>query len=266
MLDILFSNQSIERILLFLFVNQEGYGSQIQHLLSVPLTPLQHALSKLERGGVIESSSVKNKRVYKLNSNYPLAFELETLLKKAFFLLPKEEKRKYCFAFKPKLTAKEEASQNLLQQKELKHFFKRLSKVETLSIHSETKKGSQVEIKKGHALVLISSKSPSELVFHEKGSWDLGLMPSLEFTNTFRWTLDSKSSLISLEHLRYGIQKPVFLFHLTSYHSQTLQSIDPHLCNEDTYFAHIDWNKEAIHFNLRIIGPGKNDSLHYLYT
>lgn len=266
MLDILFSNQNIERILLFLFVNQEGYGSQIQHLLHVPLTPLQHALNKLENGGVIHSSLIKNKRIYKLNAQYPLAVELETLLKKAYFLLSKEEKRKYCFAFKSKQHSKEDTPKHLFQQKELKQFFKRLSKVEALSIHSETKKGSSIEVKKGHAFVLISSQSSDELIFHEKGSWDLGLMPSLEFTNTFRWTLDTKSGLITLEHLRYGIQKPVFLFHLTSHQSQTLQSIDPHLCNEDTYLAHAHWDKEAIHLNIRIIGPSKNDSLHYLYT
>lgn len=265
MLETLFSNQNIERILLFLFVNQKGYGKQIQSLLNVSLTPLQHALKKLEDGDVIKSSYVKNKRIYTLNSNHPLASELEMLLKKTYSLLSREEKKRYCYIHRPKLPIDKETKRDLFRQKELKQFFRRLSKVGTLSLTTQSKKGADSEIKKGHALVLISSNSSNELIFHEKGSWDLGPMPSLEFTNSFRWTLDSKASLITLEHLRYGVEKPVFLFHLTSNQTKMLESVDPHLCNEDTYLGNAQWDKDKINVNIRVIGPNKNDILSYVY-
>lgn len=55
MLASLFGNRNLERILLFLFVNETCYGNQLQSLLHVPLTPIQRALERLERGGVVQS-------------------------------------------------------------------------------------------------------------------------------------------------------------------------------------------------------------------
>lgn len=265
MLNSLFGNLSIERILLFLFVNRRGYGSQIKSLLEVPLTPLQHALNQLEKDRIIQSFFDKNRRMYELNPKHPLSNELVNLLKKTYSLLPNEEKRKYCFVHKPKLKINEESKRDQFRQKELTLFFKRLSKVETLSLKSKSQKEGLTETKHGNALVLISSNDSNELIFHEKGSWDLGLTPSLAFTNSFRWTFDKKNALISLEHLRYGIDKPVFLFHLTTNQTKTLESVTPHLCNEDTYLGNVQWNKDKINLNIRVIGPNKNDALSYVY-
>jgi hypothetical protein len=59
------------------------------------------------------------------------------------------------------------------------------------------------------------------------------------FSNIFRWTLDPQVGMISLEHLRRGVDNPVFLFHLQPSSLHSLASIDSHLCAEDTYLGQI---------------------------
>lgn len=265
MLETLFKNKNVEQILLFLFVNQKGYDFQIKSLLNVLPTSLKQTLYKLEKDKVIHSYFEKNRRVYEFNFNYPLFNELESLLKKNYTLLLPEDKKKYCLLHKPRLNIKEEVKRDLFQEKELKEFFKRLSNVGTLLLKTSSRNGGEQKTQKGHALVLISSTKENELIFTEKGNWDLGLTPSLAFTNSFRWTLDLKSSLISLEHLRYGLDKPVFLFHLTPNESKELDSISPHICNEDTYLGKVRWSENQVLLDLRVIGPNKNDFLNYIY-
>lgn len=51
MLAALFGNQTIEKVLLFLLVNERSYATQIHAALGTPLTPVQHALLRLEKGG-----------------------------------------------------------------------------------------------------------------------------------------------------------------------------------------------------------------------
>lgn len=265
MLDTLFTNQNIERILLFLFVNQKGYGSQIGSLLNAPLTPLQAALNKLERGGYIRSFKDKNKRMFELNINHPLYDEIESLLKKAYSLLKPKEKNRYFFTHKPSLKIEHESKRDLFRQKELRRFFNRLSKVSFLKLRATFKKEHQVDSKEGHATVLISQDQSNELIFHEKGVWQISFQ-EVAFTNTFRFTLDEKAQLISLEHLRYGYEKPVFLFNLTTNHPYSLESLNPHICSEDTYLGNIEWNRDEVVLSIRIIGPKKNDLLTYIYT
>lgn len=93
MLKSLFGNRNVERILLFLLVNEKCYGTQIQTLLRVPLTPVQKALARLEKEGVVSSRFEGKTRIYRFNPTFPLRFELETLLKKAYTLLPSQEKK-----------------------------------------------------------------------------------------------------------------------------------------------------------------------------
>jgi len=88
MLHTLFGNRNLERILLFLFVNEKCYASQLQILLEVPLSPLQNALARLEKGGVISSSFEGKSRVYQFAPAYPFLQELESILRKAYTLLP----------------------------------------------------------------------------------------------------------------------------------------------------------------------------------
>src|ERR1041385_538604 len=95
MLEPLFGTKNIERILLFLFINEKSYGTELARALKAPLTPLQKALLRLERGGVIVNTMEGRTKLYRLNSDYPPFPELEALLKKAYTLLPPQEKKRY---------------------------------------------------------------------------------------------------------------------------------------------------------------------------
>lgn len=95
MLEVLCGNKNVQKVLLFLFVNGKCYGTQLRHLLQSSLTPIQKALLRLEKGGVILSNYEGKTRLYQFNPSYPLLPELEQLLKKAYTLLPPSEKKLY---------------------------------------------------------------------------------------------------------------------------------------------------------------------------
>jgi hypothetical protein len=265
MLTGIFSNRNIERILFFLFINERCYPSQIQSLLKVPLTPVQKALHRLEKAGIIESRYEGKTRIYQFRPSYPLRLELETVLKKAYTLLPPQEKKRYCFIHKPRLRFKEELLRDRAKNKELQAFWERLGQVQQLSFSAKERHGEAQSTKIGKADVIVIS-NPSSYVFQEKGTWFHDKLPDTGFSNSFRWTLDLNASLITLEHLRYGPAHPVFLFHLTPTHSHILESVDAHLCADDTYLGNIVWNAQGIDLHWRIIGPHKNNHLIYHYV
>lgn len=266
MLHGLINNKSIERILLFLFVNDTCYGTQLQTLLSCPLTPLQKALSRLEEDGVIYSFFEGKIRMYRFNPTYPLRAELEILLKKAYTLLTPQEKKNYCYIHKPRLSAQDESKRERNRRSELISFWKKLSSVTKLLTSAKQREGDSPSTQSGKAEVKVIAPSETTLIFQEKGHWVSDDFPSTSFSNSFRWTLDISASLISLEHLRYGATHPVFLLHFTPTKKRLLESVDAHLCAEDTYLGNISWDAHSIDFHWRIIGPKKNQQLLYHYS
>ncbi|NGX38096.1 MAG: hypothetical protein K1000chlam2_01267 [Chlamydiae bacterium] len=263
MLKGFFSNRNIERILLFLFVNERCYGTQLQTLLGVPLTPLQKALSHLEKHRVLSSHYEGKARIYQFNPSYPLRWELESLLKKAYTHLPSQEKKRYCFVHKQKFIPSEKGRS---RRKELTAFWEKLLKTRKLSLVTKSRLGNEKITKTGRAEVTVSLVAPSVLIFHEKGYWLVDEHPDTSFSGSFRWSLDLKTSLITLEHLRHGASRPVFLFNLTPIQANKLESVDAHLCGEDTYLGSVIWSNDQIAFHWRIIGPQKNDELIYHYS
>ena len=73
MLEGLCGNKNIQKVLLFLFVNNKCYGTQLQRLLKTPLTSLQNALARLEKGRVVISYCEGKTKLYQLNPAYPLS-------------------------------------------------------------------------------------------------------------------------------------------------------------------------------------------------
>lgn len=95
MLEALFGNQNVERILFFLLKQGEGYPRAIAQNFGETLSAIQKQLKRLELGGVVVSRLVGRTRVYQINPRYPFKRELEAFLEKAFQAVPEEQVRKF---------------------------------------------------------------------------------------------------------------------------------------------------------------------------
>lgn len=246
MLEVLCGNKNVQRILLFLFVNGKCYGTQLHRTLKTPLTPLQKALNRLEKGGLITSYYEGKTRLYQFNPAYPLMGEVEQLLKKAYTILPAQLKKDY-------YVVKEEISE---RNQVLLAFWDRLSQVSAITVHAKSGARGRGEV--------LTVKEGIKLIFTEKGAWDGTKV--VAFSNILRWTLDRSAGVISLEHLRRGPDHPVFLFHLAPSGKNSLTSVDSHLCGGDTYFGQIHFDRHSIRLNWRVIGPKKNEEIDYFYS
>lgn len=260
MLEGLCGNKNVQKVLLFLFVNDKCYGAQLQRLLDTPLTSLQNALARLEKGKIISSYFEGKTKLYQLNPAYPLLSELEQLLKKAYTLLPPRDKKLYSLV-------QQEATQKRTQEPLLLSFWERLKTVKELTLHASTRsKDEQGWNGNGKGNVLAIQDSDTILTFHERGAWQVQQNQNMTFSNTFRWTLDRSAGILSLEHLRLGPDNPVFLFHLAPTGSHRLASVESHLCEEDVYLAQVSWDLSHIRLSWRVIGPKKNEEMEYYYV
>lgn len=239
-------------------MNGKCYGTELHRLLNTALTPLQKALNRLEKGGVLTSYYEGKTRLYQFNPAYPLLAELEQLLKKTYTLLPAQIKRSYYLA-KEDVKLSENKAHTLLL------FWERLSTVTKLSFHAKTK-AKEGWNGKGKGKVTVTKRALHQILFQEKGNWQNNQAAEVSFTNTFRWTLDEINGLISLEHLRYGPDRPVFLFHLVPNGKYSLASVDSHLCEGDTYFGQIRFDTTHLRLHWRVIGPKKNEEIDYYYS
>ena len=95
MLETLFGNSTIERVLFFITVYGEGYGNGIANTFDIPLLSVQKQLKRLEDGGVLVSQLKGKTRIYEFNPRYPFLNELKNILEKALELLPEREIKKY---------------------------------------------------------------------------------------------------------------------------------------------------------------------------
>lgn len=262
MVEALFGNKNIQSILLFLFVNGKGYGTQLMRLLNTPLTPIQHALRKLERGALITSYYEGKTRVYQLNKACPYIVELEQLLKKIYSLLPSQEKKGYCAIYDTKKKSHLDLKEN---RAIVRRFWERLCQVEKLSFIAKTHSKETGWMGRGEGEVHITKEADSMLIFHEKGTWRSRDGEEIDFSNVYRWSIDEKLGALSLEHLRMGWNKPVFLLTLAPSSPFCLTSLDSHLCDEDAYFGKLLFEDKRLHLTWRIIGPKKNEEIDCFY-
>lgn len=95
MLEYLFGNPIVEKILFFLIANEKCYASQLRSVFQIRIYSFQIALARLEKGGVIVSQKEGKTLVYQFNPRYPFLNELTAFLKKAYTSLPEELRQKY---------------------------------------------------------------------------------------------------------------------------------------------------------------------------
>jgi len=260
MLSCLFGSKNAERILLFLLVNESCYVSELQKAFGVSLAPLQNIFQKFEKAGIVIFEHQGNKKLFRLNPSYPLYQELKGLIKAAFVHLPSSEKK---LLFSQNRNGSFSSQESFARQKSvaqsLRAFWKRLEKVENMSI--QTQSGGQ-----GFGKVIVSREKENVLLFTEQGEWAHEEAQGIHFNKALRWTIDYAAGMISLEHLHYGPNRPVFLFHMTPTGPKSLQSVDSHLCLSDCYFGRVTFNNNNIEFLWRILGPRKNEVLYHVYS
>jgi hypothetical protein len=94
-LESLFGNSIIEKVMFFLLINEKCYPSQLKNIFQSPLYSFQRAFARLEKGGIIISHSEGKTLIYQFNPRYPFLNELKIFLKKAYEFFPEEIKEKY---------------------------------------------------------------------------------------------------------------------------------------------------------------------------
>lgn len=95
MLESIFGNATVEKVLLYMQNYNEGYASEIASNYSISLSLVQKQLKRLEDGGVIVSQSKGRTRLYFWNPRYPFRNELQNLLEKAFEFMSEKDTQKY---------------------------------------------------------------------------------------------------------------------------------------------------------------------------
>lgn len=95
MMESLFGNPVIEKVLFFLLVNEKSYPSQLKNTFQMPLYSFQRALGRLEKGGIIVSHREGKTLIYQFNPRYPFLNELKAFLQKAYEFFPPELREKY---------------------------------------------------------------------------------------------------------------------------------------------------------------------------
>lgn len=95
MLETLFGNPIIEKVLFYLLVNQKCYPSLLKKVFQSPLYSFQRALMRLEKGGVVVRSMEGKTSMYQFNPRYPFLEELKIFLLKAYESFPEEFRERY---------------------------------------------------------------------------------------------------------------------------------------------------------------------------
>ncbi len=95
MLEGLFGNETVEKVLWYLTSNDEGYARAMAQSFDISLSTVQNTLDRLERGGVLVSRLAGKTRLYTWNPRWPFQDELRGLLSKSLDYLPPQLKTRY---------------------------------------------------------------------------------------------------------------------------------------------------------------------------
>jgi len=95
MLESLFGNPVIEKVLFYLLMNEKCYPSELREVFHTPLYSFQRALERLEKGGILVSHKEGKTLLYQFNPRYPFLRELRSFLRKAYDFFPEEIRKKY---------------------------------------------------------------------------------------------------------------------------------------------------------------------------
>ena len=95
MLEVIFGNNTAEKVLLYINTYREGYAAGMSKIFNIPLNMVQKQLRRFEEGGILVSQLKGNTRIFTFNPRYIFLDELKNFLNKAMKLLPEKEIKKY---------------------------------------------------------------------------------------------------------------------------------------------------------------------------
>lgn len=95
MLEHLFGNPVIEKVLFYLLQNEKCYPSELREVFQTPLYSFQRALGRLEKGGIVVCHREGKTLLYQFNPRYPFLNELKAFLGKAYTFFPEDIREKY---------------------------------------------------------------------------------------------------------------------------------------------------------------------------
>ncbi|HKI47634.1 MAG TPA: DUF6314 family protein [Balneolales bacterium] len=117
---------------------------------------------------------------------------------------------------------------------------------------------------RGSGIVTVSYPDENVVIYDEQGHWKSPAGRSYVFKNTYRWTL--ASSGLRLEHLRMGVNHPVFLVELGSAGTNKWESRKPHVCGNDLYTGILTVQESQIDLTWSVRGPKKFEKLINIYS
>lgn len=109
MLEYLFSNKNVEKVLMYLFLHGKANATELRRAFDTSLDPIQKTLRKLEAGGLLVSFLEGRTRVFQWNPRYPFLVEIQALAEKAYHFLPddiQEKQYQYHKRKRPRRTGK----------------------------------------------------------------------------------------------------------------------------------------------------------------
>ena len=98
----------------------------------------------------------------------------------------------------------------------------------------------------------------------ERGDYYISAERKVPMHNQYLWQYEGE--YIRLTHLRFGWDKPVFLFDIIENGQGGLITRQSHQCAEDNYDASFTLYPERLEMQWRIQGPKKCEVLDYIYS
>ena len=109
MLEYLFANKNVEKILIYLSKHDKANASELSKAFASSLDPIQKTLKKLEEGGLLASTLEGKTRVFTWNPRYYFLNEIQAIANKAYEALPetiKNDTYKFMKRKRPRKTGK----------------------------------------------------------------------------------------------------------------------------------------------------------------
>lgn len=105
-------------------------------------------------------------------------------------------------------------------------------------------------------------RASASFILTERGTTDAGGVP-IATHNATRWTFADRE--IVIEHVRFGIKRPVFLVRLSVRDDGTWQAAEAHVCGRDRYDATLRVEGEKLVLTWCVSGPRKGYALTTVY-